>query len=193
MVQRLKPWAIGAQLDAIALMQKHPAVKVLDVRLLHDGRDEGQELGELETMDSQMAVINSFSMDMQKTMLALAVAPDAAEQTERLIKLYLAGNETAFQSYFAELYKDAPELRKVFQKEMLDVRNVHMVDRILEEITKKPERSCFFAVGAFHLEGKTGLPTLLRAKDYTVERLNGKGEVVPDKKPAESKPLRKAS
>jgi uncharacterized protein YbaP (TraB family) len=46
-----------------------------------------------------------------------------------------------------------------------------MVDRLLAKRAERPDKTCFFAVGALHYAGETGIIGLLRKKGLTVTRV----------------------
>jgi uncharacterized protein YbaP (TraB family) len=188
-LDRMKPWVVATQVQMSDIMERFEGVPPLDLMLLETALEEGREVGELETFASQIEAFDSFPTGLQLELLDLALDAHEAgdDQIETVVQTYLAGDSREFDKVMAKQYAGHEELRKTIQRILLDDRNVHMVDRILEEITEHPERSCFFAVGAAHMTGNTGLVTLLRRKGYRVDRLSADGKPTADEPPAKKK------
>mgnify|MGYP002830838774 CR=1 FL=1 len=104
----------------------------------------------------------------QRAMLA-AIVEDSGESPEKLrepIDLYLAGDAEGLERLTHEGMLRNPEIRTT----LLTRRNADWtakIDRMLAAETLP-----LIAVGAAHMVGKDGLVELLRAKGYTVRRLD---------------------
>ncbi len=93
----------------------------------------------------------------------------APEQMQQLAELWADGNEQKLESY-ADWCDCANTPRERAQlKRLLDDRNAGMADGIVRLLQEG--QSVFAAVGALHMVGPQGLPTLLRQKGYQVERV----------------------
>ena len=64
-----------------------------------------------------------------------------------------------------------PVLFGKFSVRAVDERNKLMVERLLVKRAERPDKTCFFAVGALHYAGETGIIGLLRKKGLTVTRV----------------------
>jgi uncharacterized protein YbaP (TraB family) len=87
------------------------------------------------------------------------------------VDLYLAGD---LEPLAAELNKQDLEeaaVEKQFQARLIDDRNVKMADRIAARCRDNKTRSYFFAVGAAHYSGETGILAQLAKKGFKVTRL----------------------
>ena len=67
---------------------------------------------------------------------------------------------------------------------LLDDRNTRMSARIAELCAKKPSQSYFFAVGAMHYAGDTGIIGQLTRKGFKITRLGPGDAASMVKKPA---------
>ena len=87
------------------------------------------------------------------------------------MNLYLAGD---LNQLALELKEQGPEdeaLKKKIVARLIDNRNLTMAERIAALCAKKPARSYFFAVGALHYAGDTGILSQLARKGFKITRL----------------------
>jgi uncharacterized protein YbaP (TraB family) len=131
----------------------------------------------LETVDEQIDVFEGFTIEEQVAMLVESLdeleknRTSGVNPTQQLIDLYLAGD---LDQLAAEANKQSPRDQALNQKMMarvVDDRNTKMAARIAELCAKKPSRSHFFAVGALHYAGETGILNQLTKKGFKIRRL----------------------
>ncbi len=119
----------------------------------------------LEGFAAQFALFDSLPPEEQADLLA-SVAREA-NAPDRLAGLdaWLSGDLAALEALGAEGVLGDPDLRSA----LMDGRNKAWLDRIVPafEADLKP----FIAVGAAHMLGDEGLPALLAARGWKVERL----------------------
>lgn len=119
----------------------------------------------LESFRSQLAVFDALPPAEQQDLL-LAIACEAATpDPDAGLKAWLAGDLAALERLGNACLLGDPELRAA----LLDGRNAAWLDRIADAVDagQRP----FVAVGAAHMLGSGGLPALLTARGFTVERL----------------------
>src|SRR5262249_45463151 len=147
----------------------------LDLMLHNTAAQAGKETGGIETLDEQTdALFNSLPLEQQAKMLVAAIEEIEHQKpgehpVQHLVDLYLAGD---LEPLAAELTKqDAGEaaLEKEFQSRLIDQRNVRMAERIADRCSKNKTRSYFFAVGAAHYAGETGILAQLAQKGFKVK------------------------
>jgi uncharacterized protein YbaP (TraB family) len=162
----------------------------LDLMLHNDAVKAGKETGGIETLEEQTDVLfNSLPIDQQAKMLVAAI--DEVEHQKpgenpvrHLVDLYLAGD---LEPLAAELNKqdlEAAAVEKQFQSRLIDDRNVKMADRIAARCSNNKTRSYFFAVGAAHYSGETGILAQLAKKGFKVTRLTNADAGSITRKPA---------
>jgi len=167
--------------------------KPLDATLYDMAVSRGKQVGGLETVDEQMAVMDSLSIEDQLKVLATTLdslekaTPQELNSVRDLVDLYLSGDLDALA---AEMNRQDPEyeiLEEKFKTRLLDDRNVNMADRIAAHLSENPTKSYFFAVGAGHYPGDAGVLSLLGRKGLRVTRL-GPSDAATLVKPAALRP-----
>ena len=120
----------------------------------------------LETVQDQMDAIDKISLDEQAKMLVSSVKEydKSVAEFRKLLTHYKAND-------LGNLYKDmqqseVSEMTPQFEAALLNERNQRWIPLIQKMAKEKPS---FFAVGAGHLAGKSGLINLLRQQGYTVK------------------------
>jgi uncharacterized protein YbaP (TraB family) len=178
LIDRLKPWAAMSYLELLEFLPDMLAGRqALDAMLYDRAGKDGKEVGALETVDEQLAVFEGFTNEEQARMLKLTLdsmdeaAAKGKSPTDELIKGYLSGDLARLSQMMTESMRLDPVLFGKFSARALDERNKLMVDRILAKRAERPEKTCFFAVGALHYAGETGIIGLLRTKGLTVTRV----------------------
>ena len=166
-------------LDHLAVWGNQPA---LDLSLYQLASARGAELGALETIDEQVGILDSISLEAQRHMLAAtldaleALEPGQLHPVEALLRSYLAGDEDALlRQAFRDVDPEDPHAAQ-FIEIAIDGRNHTMAKRIAEHLAAEPQRSHFFAVGALHLPGSEGIVALLAERGFVLERVGAAGE-----------------
>jgi uncharacterized protein len=129
------------------------------------GRDKKEVLG-LETVEQQIAVFDKIPLAEQiKEVVELARKPDTARQEmATLLAAYKAQDLPRLMKLLKESEFDVDSVK--FEEEMLTKRNANWIP-IIEKAAR--DKSTFFAFGAAHLGGTSGVINLLRQKGYTVK------------------------
>lgn len=176
--ERLKIWAFTVSLATLEDELQHPGVMPLDMLLFQKAAMAGQETGGLETPAEQMAIFDDISPEDQITLLRDTLAQLAAAResgvnvADQLVASYLSGDLDRLEADVKEMEKLAgdTELNTRLMDRLLDQRNTLMAERIEQKIQADPAKSNFFAMGAAHLYGETGLIALLEAEGFTLTR-----------------------
>ena len=167
MLERLKPWAA-------AVMLGMPAVesgRMLDNEIYLDALASNRQVEGLESAAEQLAVFDGMPLKLQVHLLEDVIKniDRLPKQLEDLTVAYISGDLTRLDAAAKMQYQAlSPELVRWFEEELLDRRNVNMVDRAERLIRQRPT---LVAVGAMHLVRDSGLVAGLRARGFKVERL----------------------
>ncbi|MBL0884492.1 MAG: TraB/GumN family protein [Chitinophagaceae bacterium] len=117
----------------------------------------------LETIDDQIAAINSQPLDSQlHSLKRMVLAYDSVKQMmTKMIDVYKQNNADKLYDFIKETGNGNDQ----FETDMLIKRNKRWIPVIEKAIHEKPS---FFAVGAGHLGGNEGVLELLRKQGYTL-------------------------
>ncbi len=114
----------------------------------------------LETMQQQMAVVETIALKDQAQMLVGSLGSEMTE-FNRLLEKYLNEDLNSVQQLIEEETDDMGS----FNENFLIKRNENWIPKLEAFMAKE---SCFIAVGAAHLPGERGVINLLKSKGYTV-------------------------
>src|SRR5262245_32450101 len=191
MLTPMKPWAVMSQVELLEFIPDISAGRQpLDVMLYAIADKAGKELGGLESLDEQVAVFEAFTKEEQVKMLVSSLEdlekprPAGLSPARELVDLYLTGD---LNRLAAEMKKQQPQdaaLSKKFMERVLNDRNAKMAEKIAQLCARKPAKSYFFAVGALHYAGDSGIVSLLTKKGYKITRLGPNDAASIVRKPA---------
>jgi hypothetical protein len=165
MTEHMQPWAVAVTLS----MPTPETGRVLDVVLYENALQFGKQVHGLETIQEQLDVFATMSLDEQVLLLK-----DAVENYQEMDAIYaqllsawkqrdlarlVAINEDALASSGDQRFADD------FQERLIVQRNYLMVERMQPYLKGG---KAFVAVGALHLPGEKGLLNLLEQQGYTV-------------------------
>ena len=175
---KLKLWAFTATLSLLEDQVAHGSVAPMDMRLFQSASFNGKQVGGLETIEEQSAVFESFSHE--ENLLLLDSTLDYMEKAqsqkmsimEETYQAYRSGDPDSFSKLMESQLTLSPALARKLNQRLLIERNLRMADRIEKLLKKSPQRSYFFAVGAAHYSGDSGLQRLLQKKGYNVTRVS---------------------
>ena len=174
--EKFRPWALSilmAQLEAA----QSGMMKSLDNTIYLRAKNDGLEVGGLETFDEQMGAISSGKQEdhiaglRESLLFTEKLREQGKSSMGMLLEAYLTGSEHRLLSVVDETMGPNEELNERLMKPMLEDRNIRMADRIAEKIRKNPDMSYFFAVGAAHNVGKMSVVELLRKRKLKVTRV----------------------
>jgi uncharacterized protein YbaP (TraB family) len=118
----------------------------------------------LETMQVQIDTIDSIPLKKQaEDLYEIALNPNKSfDEFKAMLKVYKTqDSDQIFEFIQTQMKNDA-----VFQANFLDIRNTAWIPKIEKAVKEKPT---FFAVGAGHLGGKTGVVNLLRKRGFELK------------------------
>jgi uncharacterized protein YbaP (TraB family) len=137
-----------------------------ETELMHLAQQKQIEVLGLETIEEQMNLLNKEPIDSQLAAMHKMVNNfDSSKQVmNEMIQVYLKKDVEALYLYMKE-----KGLNDNFESTMLIKRNKNWVPKMKKAMKESPS---FFAVGAGHLGGKSGVLALLRKKGYQIEPIN---------------------
>lgn len=163
---RVESWALAV---AIAAASAETAEMTPDagVEAVLGARFAADQIVGLERADAQLALFDDLPDGMQTAMLrhALTDRANAPERLRAMVQAWAAGDLAALDRVAQQDLAAMPGLAEP----LLHARNRGWAAWVAERMAQ-PGR-LFLAVGAGHMVGETGLPTLLAARGLSVERL----------------------
>ena len=164
-LQRMKPWLAAITLMAPTLQAAgfRPELGI-DQHFFDRAKKAGMKRQALETLSYQLDRFDQMPMKIQEEMLktTLADLDSQAGNIATLAKAWSEGDVKGLEVLMLGAFLESPEI----YERLLVERNrnwIPTVDTCLEQNAK-----CFIVVGAAHLVGPHGLPTLLLKKGYKV-------------------------
>ncbi len=127
------------------------------------------QLAGLETIEDQMGVFDQITMtDMLHYMTKVLTeqANSDENEMEKLGRIYATKRLDSISNF---LLKGDDMLMTKYKNEFLDQRNSNWIP-VIQDLCK--QHTCFIAVGAAHLPGKTGVIKLLRDEGYTLKAVS---------------------
>lgn len=174
---RFKVWAIATMVPVLEKQLENPGVLPMDAQLYQQAQKQGRTVGSLETIDEQVRILDSLSEQEQVLMLRDTLdfldeyRAQGIDMTDQLIDWYVRGDLSEFGELMVG-YVGEEAFYEEFLDKVLYQRNYLMADRIEALLKENPNRSHFFAVGAGHYWGETGLQNLLSEKGFQIKRVS---------------------
>lgn len=169
--EAMQPWFITMVLAETTIQRSGMSVKYSVEESLMETL-EGRELLSLETLDQQLAFFGELPIPVQELMLQQTLKDweDAQSQLREMVQAWRIHDEKALLRIAYDGIDETPELRD-FYDVLIDGRNRSWMPRLVE-LLEDPKRSgttVVVAVGALHLVGPAGVPSLLREAGYRVD------------------------
>ena len=164
-MQRMKPWLVAITLMAPTLQAAgfKPELGV-DRHFYDRATASGMNRRALETIAYQLDRFDQLSPKLQEDLLKTTMEDLDSEVAgvREMAQAWSFGNVAAMEKMTLAALQESPEL----YKRLLLERNTNWVPHV--EACLKEKAGCFIVVGAAHLVGPDGLPTLLAKKGYRV-------------------------
>lgn len=164
-IQRMKPWLVAITLMAPTLQAAgfKPELGV-DQHFYDRAVVSGMKRQALETLAYQLDRFDQLSPKLQEDLLKTTMEDLDTEVSsiKEMAQAWGFGNAAAIEKMTLSALKESPEL---YNRLLLE-RNHNWIPHV--ETCLKQNQGCFIVVGAAHLVGPDGLPTLLAKRGYTV-------------------------
>lgn len=160
-LQRMQPMLMAAMLFPKLLSCTPQAYEMVFMEMAQQAQ---KEVVGVESADDQLAAVGAISYADQAQMLLEMVRDydTTRSQLHALVTAYQAQNLTPVY----EMMRETMPGYEAFEEVFLVRRNRRWIP-VMEQMAR--EKPTFFAVGALHLAGETGVIQLLRTSGYTVE------------------------
>ena len=164
-INRMKPWLVAITLTAPVLQAAgfKPELGV-DRHFYDRAVGSGMKRQALESLQYQLDRFDQMPPKLQEEFLKSTLEDLDSEvaSVKEMAQAWAFGNVSAMEKWTLTALQESPEL---YQRLLLE-RNNNWVPQV--EKCVKEKAGCFIVVGAAHLVGPDGLPTLLTKKGYKV-------------------------
>ncbi len=164
---QFEPWFAGLTVVSLVLARDgYTAAAGVEQVIQDHAAADGKEILGLETLDQQLAALDSMELAIQREFLLKAL-DDAERPTESLdefLRAWRAGDDEALAKQLDIEFAAAPAL---YQSLMVD-RNRSWAEQI--EGLLDDGRDYLIIVGALHLVGPDGLPAMLAGRGLRLSR-----------------------
>jgi uncharacterized protein YbaP (TraB family) len=168
MLAGAEPWLAAVTIDVLMLTRLgfSPAQGV-EMRFAELAANDGKAISGLETERQQLEMLDGLSAPAQRDLLlqTLAEGEDVDSAMNELIASWRHGNTGEMESGLLQDIRKYPEIYQA----ILVRRNENWVRQIFELLDDP--KDYLIVVGAMHLVGGDGLPSLLQQKGLTVRQL----------------------
>lgn len=174
MFDQYEPWYAAMTLESLPAM-KYMFSDGIDQYIAKQAHKDGKTIIELESMESQLKLFDSFSDELQKLYFHQTVenASKSAIGIKQLLDMWTLGNlkqlTTMHAQYETEGKKSMGKLFDDYNNNLLVTRNKQMVKKIDGYLANGESGTYLIAVGSLHMVGEQGLISLLEKKGYTIE------------------------
>jgi hypothetical protein len=164
-LQRMKPWLVAITLmvptlQAAGLSGEHG----VDKHFFDRAKAAGMERRGLETLAYQLDRFERLSPALQEAMLVSTMEEldTYLSRVHELARAWAAGDVTALED---QLLSSFDQSRELYERLLVE-RNRNWLAHV--DTCLQQDAGCFIVVGAAHLVGPDGLPTLLTERGYRV-------------------------
>ncbi len=171
-VDSYEPWFVYMLLDSLRILKfGYNAELGIDQHFLEAAVETEKEIIELESVEFQMSMFDSFPIEVQQYLVesSLDEASNAKDEMDKMLTLWKNGEEEALEEMILATDNQTEE-EKIFTTALLDDRNVGMTDKIEGFLNGEGNEQYFVIVGAAHYFGEKGILQLLEDRGYTVEK-----------------------
>jgi uncharacterized protein YbaP (TraB family) len=172
-VDRLKPWAVSTflamlEFEAAGLRADYGVDKQFIERAA--GR---RPIRGLETLESQLELLDGVSPGIQELMLADALLrmQDVEAESAELVDAWERGDEAALTRLLFGSLEEHPDLAD-FYEAVFFARNEAMAAQLAA--LRGDGKRRFVVLGAGHMLGPRGIPALLASRGFRVQRIGGR-------------------
>jgi uncharacterized protein len=171
MFEPMEPWYALLTLQVLALQQQGYEVgQGVEMTLTRSAEESGKPTQGLETVEQQLGIYDELPLELQARQLHDFLSTPGADtgDVSSLIEAWRLGDAARLEhEVFAELAND-PSLAPYYELFYFD-RNDRMARGIAERVDAGGR--WFVAVGAAHVVGARGIPSLLSQHGYHVRRI----------------------
>lgn len=173
---RFKPWLLSLTIVQLELQEAgYQAELGVDSAVMGDA-DGRKPIVSLETMDSQLIMLDEMPAHVQELMLkdTLVRTDEISDEVGDLMDAWRRGDEEAVEQLVFRPLREHPEL-EVFYDRVFYERNETMTADLMT--LSRDGRSRLVVLGAGHMVGERGIPALLAQRGFQVGRVRAPADL----------------
>ncbi|MFT3810442.1 MAG: TraB/GumN family protein [Micropepsaceae bacterium] len=166
MLEPFRPWMAAIQLSmGFVLKEGFDPNSGVDRKIEAEAKAAGKTLDSFETGKDQIDIFINLPPEQEKAFLVIGAAEmvDNPHMLGELVDSWAAGDTAKIDEVMNSGIESMPDLGKA----LLEDRNARWVDKITS-VYMNDTKNYLVIVGAAHLAGDKGVPTMLRAKGIEV-------------------------
>ena len=168
LLEKSEPWFAAMNVEIMLLMRIgfNPLFGV-ENQLMERAKADGKEIRGFETMRQQLEFLDGLSQEAQQEMLiqALSEGSEMQELMDAMIEAWRTGDTAFMEENLLADMQNYPELNRII---VVD-RNIAWTDTI--ETLLDDSLDYLIIVGALHLIGDEGVPSLLESRGHNVNQM----------------------
>ena len=169
MLAQSEPWLAAMTVELMMLYRIgfNPLLGV-EMTMTKRATADGKPVEGLETVDEQLAFLDGLPLEAQREMLLQTLSQSASlsESIDSMIDAWHRGDTATLEREMLSSIEEQPELNDV----LLTNRNRRWVESILEWLGD--DQDYLIVVGALHLVGDDGVPSLLEQQGLGIQQLS---------------------
>ena len=169
LLAQTEPWLAAITIEQMALARiGFNAQYGIEMHFTSKAREDGKTIDGLETVDEQLSFLDGLSIEAQRDMLmqSLEEGLDLESMMDALITAWREGDVGFFSSTVLEDFRAYPELYAAIVSDRNE-RWVVQINDLLDD-----DDDYLVIVGALHLVGPDGVPTLLENQGASIRQLS---------------------
>lgn len=167
-MQPFEPWYATLQITQLRLMQLgFDGSYGVETQLFLQATQLGKKIGGLETLEAQLAMMDSLPLKTQKRFLIMTLEQIAVldGKMDGIVNAWRSGDTHALQRDLMDEFRLEPKL----YEQMIVQRNANWVESILDMIDDR--QNYLIVVGALHLVGDDSVQRMLADKGYSTRQI----------------------
>ncbi len=169
LLSQSEPWLAAITVEMMTLFRIgfNPALGI-EMHMTSRAIDDGKPIEGLESIDEQMAFLDGLSLQAQREMLMQTLEDSASMATsiDEMIRAWRYGDTGFLESGLLESLAENEELNDA----LVTSRNRRWVSKIDDLLDEREDY--LIIVGALHLVGDEGVPSLLANKGVEIHQLS---------------------
>lgn len=167
-MQPFEPWYATLQITQLRLMQLgFDGSYGVETQLFLQATQLGKKIEGLETLEAQLAMMDSLPLKTQKRFLIMTLEQIAVldDKMDGIVNAWRSGDTHALQRDLMDEFRLEPKL----YEQMIVQRNANWVESILDMIDDR--QNYLIVVGALHLVGDDSIQRMLADKGYSTRQI----------------------